>query len=77
MTAAFAHHVLRGLLLQVRQEVAHIARFGAADLECTSFTVSGPFPRYRSTPAKPADWGQVLHSYISAGRRDGSSMKMS
>jgi predicted choloylglycine hydrolase len=31
------------LLLQVRQEVAHIARFGSPDLECTSFAVSGAY----------------------------------
>jgi isopenicillin-N N-acyltransferase-like protein len=33
------------LLLQVRQEVAHIARFGSPDLECTSFAVSGAYTR--------------------------------
>jgi predicted choloylglycine hydrolase len=37
------------LLLQVRQEVAHIARFGAADLECTSFAVSGAHTRTGGT----------------------------
>jgi predicted choloylglycine hydrolase len=31
------------LLLQVRQEVAHVARFGQVDLECTSFAVSGTY----------------------------------
>ena len=37
------------LLLQVRQEVAHVARFGAVDLECTSFAVSGPYTRAGTT----------------------------
>ncbi|HEY7039308.1 MAG TPA: C45 family peptidase [Methylomirabilota bacterium] len=37
------------LLLQVRQEVAHIARFGTADLECTSFAVSGAHTRTGGT----------------------------
>ena len=37
------------LLLQVRQEVAHVARFGAVDLECTSFAVSGPYTRTGTT----------------------------
>lgn len=37
------------LLLQVRQEVAHIARFGSADLECTSFAVSGAYTRTGGT----------------------------
>ena len=39
------------LLLQVRQEVAHVARFGAVDLECTSFAVSGPYTRTGGTLA--------------------------
>jgi len=37
------------LLLQVRQEVAHVARFGTVDLECTSFAVSGPYTRTGGT----------------------------
>jgi predicted choloylglycine hydrolase len=37
------------LLLQVRQEVAHIARFGTVDLECTSFAVSGAYTRTGGT----------------------------
>ena len=37
------------LLLQVRQEVAHVARFGTLDLECTSFAVSGPYTRTGGT----------------------------
>ncbi|HKA61019.1 MAG TPA: C45 family peptidase [Methylomirabilota bacterium] len=39
------------LLLQVRQEVAHIARFGSPDLECTSFAVSGDYTRTGGTLA--------------------------
>ena len=37
------------LLLQVRQEAAHVARFGTVDLECTSFAVSGPYTRTGGT----------------------------
>ena len=37
------------LLLQVRQEVAHVARFGSVDLECTSFAVSGAYTRTGGT----------------------------
>ena len=37
------------LLLQVRQEVAHVARFGSVDLECTSFAVSGAYTRASGT----------------------------
>ena len=37
------------LLLQVRQEVAHVARFGTVDLECTSFAVSGAYTRTGGT----------------------------
>jgi hypothetical protein len=33
----------------VRQEVAHVARFGTVDLECTSFAVSGPYTRTGGT----------------------------
>jgi len=37
------------ILLQVRQEVAHVARFGTVDLECTSFAVSGAYTRTGGT----------------------------
>ena len=37
------------LLLQVRQEVAHVARFGSVDLECTSFAVSAAYTRTGGT----------------------------
>jgi hypothetical protein len=40
---------VEALLLQVRQEVAHVARFGSVDLECTSFAVSGPYTRSGGT----------------------------
>lgn len=33
------------VLLQVRQEAAHTARFGEASLECTSFAVTAPYTR--------------------------------
>src|SRR5260370_23430578 len=39
------------LLLQVRQEVAHVARFGTVDLECTSFAGSGAYTRTGGTLA--------------------------
>ncbi len=39
------------LLLQVRQEVAHVGRFGTVDLECTSFAVSAPYTRTGATYA--------------------------
>ena len=39
------------VLLQVRQEVAYIARFGSVDLECTSFAVSGAYTRTGGTLA--------------------------
>jgi len=39
------------LLLQVRQEVTHVGRFGTVDLECTSFAVSAPYTRTGATYA--------------------------
>ena len=52
------------LLLQVRQEVAHVARFGAVDLECTSFAVSGPYTRTGTTFAgQNADLAGGIESF--------------
>lgn len=39
------------MLLQVRQEVAHISRFSGTELECTSFAVTAPFTKDGQTYA--------------------------
>lgn len=37
--------VHEAMLLQVKQEVIHLARFAAADQECTTFAVAAPYTR--------------------------------
>jgi isopenicillin-N N-acyltransferase like protein len=49
LAAGAGIELAEALLLQVRQEVAHVARFGTVDLECTSFAVSGPYTRTGGT----------------------------
>jgi isopenicillin-N N-acyltransferase like protein len=49
LAAGAGVELAEALLLQVRQEVAHVARFGTVDLECTSFAVSGPYTRTGGT----------------------------